>query len=1104
MTGIPRRPGGLTPLSFAQQRLWFLDQLQPNTSTYNLSKALRLKGSLDVSALEYAFNELRRRHEVLRTNFDSIDGQPFSIVTPFHPIPLALAHFAHLPSDRREDACIEAVRRSCQRPFNLGSDQLMRVALFRLAEDEHILSVEMHHIVSDGWSVGVMYQEIAALYAGFLQGNPPTLPELPIQYADYARWQRQCLEGELLNQRLAYWKTRLDGAPSMLELPADHPRSNVRNFSSKRIRDVLPVEMVDRLNALSRRHQASLFMTLLAACQILLSRLSGQEDIVVGSPVAGRRQLETEKLIGFFVNTLPLRGDVSGNPTFEELLVRVRSVVLEAMEHDDIPFERLVEAIQPDRSLTHTPLFQIMLNVFLRETELQLYGLELEELQLEWDHSKFDVTIYVRKKKKHLQVVLAYNAALFEAPRMEELLRQFRCLLEQIVVSPEKRIASYSLTTTKSRTLLPDPASILVEPRFEPVADEFLLRANEAPTRTAVAQSGRSWTYEDLARSAKGIAGALLQYDAPTRRRDKPVVAVMGATSFGLVAAVTGIAMSRSVLLTIDRSLSPDRQRVLLTESRARYLLYIGPWRPQDAWLRQIPDLKIITVADDGTVPSSVADASLPQAGADDPAYIFFTSGTTGTPRGILGCQKGLSHFLRWQKSAFGIGPGDRCAHLTSLSFDVVLRDIFLPLVSGAILCLPDSGMDAAPDRTLAWMSRERVTTFHAAPSVGRAWINQAPEVIKLPSLRWAFFAGEPLTGELVWQWSAVLPETARIVNLYGPSETTLAKCCQVTDDPSPGVQAIGRPLPQTQALVLNRAGRLCGVGELGEIVIRTPFRTLGYINAPEEQAKRFVKNPFRNDSADVLYRTGDLGRFRPDGALEFLGRIDDQVKIRGVRIEPAEISAVLERHDGVKACFVSANEGPGRERVLIAYVVPSPTNAPAAEELRVYLSKYLPAVMWPQAFIFLNALPLTTNGKVDRRKLPAPDFLGSGLPSRFDPPRTPAEHALATIWSRVLKVQQIGIHDNFFDLGGHSLIAMQLVAQIRQEFRVEVPVRAIFANPTIETLGLHLLERRTAAYDFDEIEALLTDVESLPDESPELQNHASRMGGTDKRVKHE
>jgi amino acid adenylation domain-containing protein len=1082
--GIPRRTeSGPAPLSFGQQRLWFLNQLRPNDSAYNMIQVLRLTGPLDVPALERAFNEIRRRHDVLRANFDSVGDQPVQFVAAYKPVPFTVVDCSNYPEDQRESACQEAIGSYSRPPFNLENDPLLRTALVRLGPTDHRLVVVMHHIIYDGWSTRLLLKECATLYEAFAQGKPSPLPDLPIQYSDYARWQREWLTGPVLEKQLSYWKERFRGSVSPLELPADRPRRGGETPTAAHVVKVLPVELLQSLKSLGQRHNATLFMTLLAAFQALLYRVSGQDDIVVGTPIAGRTQLETEKLLGFFVNTLPIRIDMSGRPTFAELLDRVRSVVLDAIKYQELPFEKLVEELQPERRLNHSPLFQVMLNAFLLDTpQLHVQGLTLESLTVSGDESKFDMTMYVLKASQNLRIDLKYNADLFEAVRMEQLLDQFFLLLQQIVAVPDKRIASYSLLTETSRHFLPDPTVALSEPSFEPVTDGLLSQVRQSPGQTAVKQAGHSWTYSELSSCAEAIAHALL---ARHLQRGE-VVGLMGPRSFGFIAALVGIFRSGGVLLTVDRTLPVNRQRLILTEACARHVVYVGERRGEDEWLDG-PGLEIISVAKDGSLEEPSIRIPVPDITPEDAAYVFFTSGTTGVPKGVRGRHKSLSQFIAWQRSTFDVGPDDRCAQLTSPSFEVILRDVFLPLVSGATLCLPDETADTASGDMLSWMDREGITIFHAVPTLGQTWLGTMANGARPRKLRWAFFGGEPLTDRLVARWRAVIPPTARIVNLYGPAETTLAKCFHVIpEQPTHGVQPLGKPLPHTQALVLNAERALCGVGEPGEIAIRTPFRTLGYINSPAEQQKRFVSNPFGNSPGDLVYLTGDRGRYRPDGVLEFLGRIDDQVKIRGVRIEPAEVTAVLGRHPKVAACFVTAVNDANGENILAAFVVPAVTSSALATELRSYVSEQLPRAMVPSAFVFLDALPMSSNGKVDRRALAALDLARPGAPSALVPPRTHMERVLARIWCRVLGREQVGVHQNFFDLGGHSLLATQVVSQIRHELDVELPLDTIFAKPTIESLAVYLLEQEAIASDSSDIGELLAEVEALSDEGAE------------------
>ena len=947
---VPRQEA--LPLSFAQQRLWFLDQFEPGSCAYNMPFAIRLTGELKVAALEQSLEEIIRRHEALRTTFVTENDEPIQIITPMTCFVLPVEDLTAVPVEQREAEARKRAQAEALQPFDLAAETLMRARLLQLHAAEHVLLLTLHHIVSDGWSMGVLFRELSVLYEAFSQGAASPLPPLQVQYADYAVWQRGWLTGEVLEDQLGYWRKQLEGASQVLELPTDQPRPVVPTFRGGRRSLTLSPELSEGLKRLSQSEGVTLFMTLLAAFQTLLYRYTGQEDLVVGSPIANRNRAEIEGLIGFFANTLVLRTDLSGNPTFQELLRRVRSTCLEAYAHQDLPFEKLVEELQPERNLNRTPLFQVMLNLLnLSDDSLELAGLGVEQIRRTEVVPKFDMELYVAPQEEGMRLNLVFSTDLFETARMDEMLEQFKHLVEQIVKAPRQSIRYYSLVTDRSRKFLPDPTEVLPQPHMAPVTSEFLSWVKRSPQQKAVVQENRSWTYEELSASAHSLAHVLAVHGI----KQGDVAAVAGPRSFGLIASVVGVFLSGGVLLTIDRNQPIHRQHLMMSEAGVKYLLYVGDWRQEDEWLRELPVLTIIQVAAQQRVPLSGKDScsfegiALPDVSSEDPAYIFFTSGTTGVPKGVLGCHKSLSHFLSWQKGTFDIGPADRCAQLTNLSFDPVLRDIFLPLVSGATLCLPDESVDPASDRVLTWLDRERITLVHVVPTLAQAWLDHSLNRMTLHRLRWVFFAGEGLGEGLVRRWREAFPQSGHIVNLYGPTETTLVKCFHVVPDkPAPGLQLVGRPLPQTQALVWNENGQACGVGEPGEIIIRTPFRTLGYINALEEQRKRFVKNPFRDDPLDLVYYTGDEGCFRPDGTLEVLGRLDDQVKIRGVRIEPGEIMAVLGRHPCVKSCLVEGRKDQHGDKTLVAYVVSVPPNVSSVSELMQYLSVYLPNYMVP------------------------------------------------------------------------------------------------------------------------------------------------------------
>jgi amino acid adenylation domain-containing protein len=1074
------------PLSFAQQRLWFLDQLEPGSTVYNVPGAVRMRGPLDVAALEQSLNEIVRRHEALRTTFSMLEGEPVQVISSSLRVSLPVLDITDCRETERGEQARQLAREEARRPFDLTQGPLVRAALLRLGEDDHVLLLTMHHIVSDGWSMGVLYQELSVLYEAFSKGNPSPLTDLPIQYADFGAWQREWLQGEVLESQLSYWKEQL-GDVVPLQLPSDRPRPAVQSFRGATQSIELSRELTGALKALSRKEGATLFMTLLAAFQTLLHRYSGQDDIVVGSPIAIRNRTEIEGLIGFFVNTLVLRTDLSGNPPFRELLARVREVALGAYSHQDIPFEKLVEELQAERNLSRTPLFQVFFNMLNQGVyKLDLLGLTTEDFSTSEAESKFDLTLYAGEQKEEVCLNLVYNADLFTDARMKCFLQQYRRLLEQIVSASEKAIRSYSLLTPESRVLLPDPSTVLPELPQPLVTSLFASWAKQTPEHPAVSQGERVWTYGELAERADTLARLL----TASGLRPGDVVAVHGVRSFGVIASVIGTLLSGGVLLPVDYNLPSERKQLMLREVGAKRLLHVGDHCSRETWLEGdfVPEILFVDPANACAVNAGMdvdlTSIMVPEPSIHDPAYVFFTSGTTGIPKGVLGCHKGLSHFLKWQRDTFAIGPTDRVAQLTSLSFDVVLRDIFLPLISGGTLCLPETVDGLGPGDVIAWLEEERISVLHTSPTLAHSWLAAGAEGASLSAMRYVFFAGEPLTEALVRRWRATFANSEEIVNLYGPTEATLAKCFYRVPAETPyGVQPIGSPLPETQALVLRENHQLCGINEPGQIVLRTPFRSLGYINAPEENQKRFIKNPFRDDAQDLLYFTGDAGRYRPDGTLEILARLDDQVKIRGVRVEPAEVAATLARYPAVESSFVIAVKNEQDEICLLAYVVPAKQQKTNSTQLRSYLVERLPAAMVPAFFVFLNSLPLTPSGKVDRKALPVPDQARPELEAIFVRPRNPVEEMLAGIWAKVLKVEQVGIHDNFFDLGGHSLLATQVVARIRQSLDAEVPLRAMFEAPTIEEMALVIAANQAKAASQGELERMLREVEGMSEE---------------------
>jgi amino acid adenylation domain-containing protein len=1051
------------PLSSAQQRMWFLDQLGSGSSAYNLFYSHRILGQFNPVLLEKCFTELVCRHEILRTNFVVENGQPVQVVAPPAPCCLPVLDIQHLTPAAREREIAQVAAQETARPFDLAREPLLRTFLIQSAPDDFQLLMVMHHIIGDATSLKIIQRELSTLYTAFERGQPSPLPALPIQYADYAAWQQSMLESPDLARQLAYWKNQLAGDLPVLELPTDVQRSLADSKAGWQS-VLLPNDLSLQVMTLAQRRQTTLFTVVLAAFDLLLHRLSGQDDIVVGTPISGRNHPDLEKLVGLFLNTVVLRIDLSGNPTFDELLRRVQATTLGAYSNQELPFERLVEEIHPDRSLNRNPIFDVLINYFGQPDEgvdAGALGWELRNATVQ--DAKLPITFYIEQYRENIGLRVLYQQSLFSAERMRAMLDQLAVLLRQIVADPSLPIAAYSLVTADPPALTPPLVQPIEQPLHAPAMQALLRWAQEAPDLPALVQGDLRWSYAQLGECAARLAKTLVALGC--RRGD--VVAVSGALSPALIGGMAAAMLSGGVLLTLDRALPPLRQQTMLREAKARWLLFFGDALPTPPpWGDAALTVLLVEPAQGALrqpAAVAIADIPLPTVEPDDPAYIFFTSGTTNVPKGVLGIHKGLSHFLDWQRTTFAIGPGDRSAQLTGLSFDVVLRDVFLPLTSGAALHLPTEQYLVGSGRAIQWMDANEITVLHTVPGIVQTWLAAAPPGARLRHMRWVFFAGEPLSEALVRAWRDTFSATAQVVNLYGPTETTLAKFYYVTpDDLLGGVQPVGAPLPNTQALVLRPDNQLCGVGEAGEIVIRTPFHSLGYINAPEEQQKRFVPNPFNGDANDLVYFTGDRGRYRPDATLDILGRLDDQVKINGVRIELGELTAALLEHPLVKAGIVIARKNAEQQYELAAYVVADQADATLTAELRRHFAERFPAAMLLRSYVLLDKLPLNANGKVDRRALPAP-----AAPAELEAeqrhvelPHDVTEARLVEIWRKLLKVDKVGVNDDFFALGGYSMLAVRMFAQIHEMFGVHLPLTCLFKQATITHLAALIHEQ--------------------------------------------
>jgi len=1074
---IVRRGLSVAPLSFAQQRLWLLDQLEPGNHAYNLASPSWLRGPLDPSVLARCLSEIARRHESMRTHFEVRDGDPVQVISPVAAFPLPLIDLADLPLAAREAEVARIARLDSATGFDLSRGPLSRGSLVRFSPEEHALVFCMHHVVTDGWSFGVLFRELSILYDAFAAGRPSPLPELPVQYADFSVWQREWLQGPALQEQLSYWRERLQGAAAALELPTDRPRPPVQTHRGEFLQLRIPPALGGLIHELSRRHRATPFMTLLAAFEVLLHRWAGQDDVVVGSPSAGRQRIETEGLIGFFLNTLVLRTDLGGNPSFIGLLEQVREVVLGAYRYQDVPFEKLLEELQVERQLSRPPLFQVMFNmVTLPPLELQLQGLRVEPMGLGETPAKFDFTLYVEERDGEIVGNLLYNADLFDAPRMEALLAEYLHLLQTVTAAPETPIEALSLVPPAMESLLPDPRRPLpAAPWPGPVHERLSLHAARTPERPAVADGAESWSYGELEARANQLAHRLRE--AGVGRED--VVAVYAHRGASLVWAVMGALKSGAAFLVLDPSYPTARLLDYVEIARpAAWVAVRGAGEPpaevEAAVAALAPRLRLelpprSLAAAEGTLAGYPETPPEVTVGPEDLAVIGFTSGSTGRPKGVAGLHGPLSQYQPWWAERFELGEEDRFGMLSALSHDPLQRDILTPAWVGASLHIPDPEKMGEPGWLTAWAAREEVTVLHLTPAMMELVIGGemagGERTPALPRLRRAFVVGDLLRRSEVERLQRIAPAVT-CVNLYGSTETQRSVSYSVVSRPGAGpggkeTLPLGAGIPGVELLVLNAAGRLAGVSEVGEVYLRSRRLARGYLGDPELTARRFLPNPFRpagGDPEDRLYRTGDLGRYRPDGEVEFAGRADQQVKIRGFRIEPGEIEAALRGHPAARECVVVAR-GEAEKR-LVAYLAPAAGAVPA-RELRVFLAERLPDYMVPAAFVWIDALPLTRTGKVDRLALPEPTV--EVAEEGGTAPHTAVEELIAGIWEELLgrAPGTVGVHDNFFELGGHSLLATRALSRMRDALGVAVTLRALFETPTVAGLAQGIERRR-------------------------------------------
>ncbi len=1049
------RPAAI-PLSFAQQRLWFLAQMEIDSSTYNMSEVVRLDGKLQTEALRSALENVIGRHEILRTSFESIGGQPSQIVASEAYVDFSIADLTDFPFDMCEAEARKIASEFSARAFDLTGSPLLRVKVIKLQETEHLLAVVFHHIISDGWSVGVFLKELSAFYEAEISESNASVAKLPIQYADYALWQQEWLRTEQYDRQLEFWKEHLEGAPALLELPTDYPRPAVQRYRGARCSAFVSNDLTKKINALGRREGATLFMTLLSAWQLLLLRYSGQERIVVGTPIAGRTKTETENLIGFFVNTLALNGDLSGNPTFRELLRRTRERALDAYANQELPFEKLVEAINPERSLSYAPLFQVMFTLQNAPAANRDFAdLKLNREKTAGKTAKFDLSLDVYEKADGLELELEYDTDLFAEETVRQMLEHFRTILEAITENAEQRLASVPVLTANERHQLFDEWNNY-DTEVPPVCLHKLIEAHveQTPDAIAVVWQNERLSYADLNARANRLAHFLQKQGV----KPETIVGVYVERSLDMIVGVLGVLKAGGAYLPLDANYPAERLQHMVSDAGVSILISQENLKSKTA---EFSSRQIICLDSDWSeISGESADNPDSDVAPDNLAYVIFTSGSTGKSKGAMITHRSVvSAYAGWE-DAYKLSSLKCHLQMASFSFDVFTGDLTRTLCSGGTLVLVPTEFLLEPEKLERLMRDEKTECADFVPAVMRPLIEylentgQKLDFMKVVSV-----------GSDIWQMDEfrrlrrVCREDALVVNSYGITETTIDSTyfeMTAEDETAEGIIPIGRPFANTKLYILDDNRNLLPARVPGELYVGGNGVGRCYLNRPELTAEKFIEWMPSGESAVLplrLYKTGDFARRRHDGMVEILGRTDYQVKLRGFRVELGEIEAVISTHPDVNECVVALREDIPGNKQLIAYLT-TKENGINSAELRRHVKSLLPEYMMPAAFVLMKEWKLTPNGKIDRRQLPAPEDTLISAETEYAVPRTPLEEKMVGIWSNLLRREHIGINDNFFDLGGHSLLATQVTSRIRDAFGIDIPLRMLFETPTIAGLA--------------------------------------------------
>jgi aspartate racemase len=1047
-----RATTGSARLSFAQERLWFLDQLTPGDVQANLSLGWRLNGALNVEALKQALHAVVVRHDILRTafvkneHFAGTDGQPMQLTTETVTVDLTSIDLSHEPEAERENQARGLARAEAQKPFDLSLGPLLRLELLTLADSDHILLLSMHRIVADKASLEIFHGELWECYRAFVNHEDPRLEELPVQFADYANWQCEWHQGVALQEQIDYWTSTLAHAPSLIELPLDHPRPVVQSSNGGLMTAVLDDELTSGLRSLARAADVSLFTLALTAFQLLLSRSSGQSTVMVGSRTVNRELRGTERLIGPLANALALRADLPANCPFLELLARVDASVVAAQAHQAVPFETLLQGLSVERSLSHTPLFQVMLDLSRPLQRVDTPGLSVTEFVFDDGIALFDLSLDLVDAETDITCRLTYNTDLFEGQTALRLLEHFVVLLQSVVANPGHRIGDLDILTARERDLvLTEWNSTKVDyPRGRTFPELFEEQAEKTPAAIAVVFADQQISYGELNHRANQLAVYLRQRGV----EPEEIVGLFLPRSIDLVVGLLAVLKAGGAYLPLDRAYPPERLSFMLQDAGVSLVL------THTEWEASLPtSVDVIVLNRDLPTSSAIKQQLAPVAVGDNLVYVIYTSGSTGKPKGVMVTHDGLMNYLNWCTEAYAVRTGNGSLVHSPLSFDLTVTSLLAPLFCGQRVTLLSEapGLDALSN-AVSQNSDYSLLKITPAHLEGLGYLLRPEEANG--SARALIVGGEALLAESIAFWREAAPGT-RIINEYGPTETVVGCCVHEVSasDPLTGPVPIGRPIANTEIYLLDANLQPAPIGVSGEIHIGGNGVARGYLRRPELTAANFLPNPFSSVPGSRLYKTGDRARYLPNGCIQFLGRNDEQVKIRGHRIELEEIETALLQHQGVRDCAVSVSTQAGRGKEVVAYVVLE-LETTTTDELRDFLRTRLPEYMVPAAFITLDTLPLTPNGKLDRRALPALDQSRSQSRTVYVAPRDHLEEQLANVWQKVLGIDQVGVQENFFELGGHSLLAARMFAQIENRFGKRLPLGTLFQAPTIEQLA--------------------------------------------------